>query len=43
MAIKERLEQLLKNGRRGEALDIRTNLLAVEILNELEKIIKDIK
>jgi len=43
MAIKERLERLLREGRRGEALEIRTNLLAVEILNELEKIIKVIK
>jgi len=43
MAIKERLEKLLKAGRRAEALGIRTNLLAVEILDELEKIIKAIK
>ncbi len=43
MAIKERLEELLKNGRRAEALGIRTNRLAVEILDEIEKIIKVIK
>ncbi len=43
MAIKERLEELLKNGRRAEALDIRTNRLAVEILDEIEKIIKVLK
>ena len=43
MAIKERLERLLREGRKAEGINIRTNLLAVEILNELEKIIKDIK
>lgn len=43
MAIKERLEQLLKDGRRAEAVGRETNLLAVEILDVLKKIIEDIK
>jgi hypothetical protein len=42
-AIKERLERLLKQGRRAEGVELTTNGLAVEILDELEKIIKDIK
>ena len=43
MAIKERLERLLREGRRAEAVGLSTNLLAVEILDELERIIKVIK
>jgi hypothetical protein len=43
MAVKERLERLLREGRRAEAIGITTNLLAVEILDEIEKIIKVIK